>query len=63
MLAVVNFTLKFIYFQNCMEIDEDGHVLTVHAPKESNRYKASARGIGEATHKYGFTQVFKPEIR
>ena len=45
-----------------MEISEEGRVLTVNAPKDSNKYKVSSRGIGEAIHKYAFTQVFQPDI-
>ena len=45
-----------------MEISEEGRVLTLMAPKNSNKYRVSSRGVGESVHRYAFSQVFQPDI-
>ncbi|KAL8212223.1 UNVERIFIED_CONTAM: Kinesin-like protein kif20a [Gekko kuhli] len=47
--------------QGCICI-EDSQTLLLKAPKESFTMKNTERGIGQAVHKFTFTQVFGPEV-
>ncbi|XP_076817054.1 uncharacterized protein LOC143462694 isoform X3 [Clavelina lepadiformis] len=47
--------------QKCMEVSEDGHVLTLHAPKDSNKFKTSAHGVGDKIQSFSFTKIFRPD--
>jgi len=40
---------------------ENDYQIALIAPKESQAYKNSVNGVGKMTHRYTFTQIFKPE--
>nr|XP_056715759.1 kinesin-like protein KIF20A [Euleptes europaea] len=47
--------------QGCICI-ENSETLLLKAPKDSFTMKSTERGIGQAVHKFTFTQVFGPEV-
>ncbi|XP_037657024.1 kinesin-like protein KIF20A [Choloepus didactylus] len=47
--------------QGCVRI-ENGETLVLQAPKDSFALKSNERGIGQATHKFTFSQIFGPEV-
>ncbi|XP_078087331.1 kinesin-like protein KIF20A [Mustelus asterias] len=46
--------------QGCIHI-EDSETLVLQAPKDSFAMRSSERGIGQAVHKFTFSQIFGPE--
>ncbi|XP_048449193.1 kinesin-like protein KIF20A [Rhincodon typus] len=46
--------------QDCVLI-EDSETLLLRAPKDSFAMRSSERGIGQAVHKFTFSQIFRPE--
>ncbi|XP_067899385.1 kinesin-like protein KIF20A [Heterodontus francisci] len=46
--------------QGCVLI-EDSETLVLRAPKDSFAMRSSERGIGQAVHKFTFSQIFDPE--
>ncbi|XP_059101932.1 kinesin-like protein KIF20A isoform X2 [Peromyscus eremicus] len=47
--------------QGCVRI-ETTETLMLQAPKDSFALKSNERGIGQATHKFTFSQIFGPEV-
>ncbi|XP_048224520.1 kinesin-like protein KIF20A [Perognathus longimembris pacificus] len=47
--------------QGCVRI-ENLETLVLQAPKDSFALKSNERGIGQATHKFTFSQIFGPEV-
>ncbi|XP_008832519.1 kinesin-like protein KIF20A [Nannospalax galili] len=47
--------------QGCVHI-ENAETLILQAPKDSFALKSNERGIGQATHKFTFSQIFGPEV-
>lgn len=47
--------------QGCVHI-ENAETLILQAPKDSFASKSNERGIGQATHKFTFSQIFGPEV-
>uniref|UniRef100_A0A8C3VN29 Kinesin-like protein n=1 Tax=Catagonus wagneri TaxID=51154 RepID=A0A8C3VN29_9CETA len=47
--------------QGCVCI-ENMETLTLQAPKDSFAQKSNERGIGQATHRFTFSQIFGPEV-
>lgn len=47
--------------QGCIQI-ENMETLTLRAPKDSFAQKSNDRGIGQATHRFTFSQIFGPEV-
>ncbi|XP_029797842.1 kinesin-like protein KIF20A [Suricata suricatta] len=47
--------------QDCVRI-ENVETLILQAPKDSFAQKSSERGIGQATHRFTFSQIFGPEV-
>ncbi|ELV10144.1 Kinesin-like protein KIF20A [Tupaia chinensis] len=47
--------------QGCVHI-ENVETLVLQAPKDSFAQKSNERGIGQATHKFTFSQIFGPEV-
>nr|XP_026257017.1 kinesin-like protein KIF20A isoform X2 [Urocitellus parryii] len=47
--------------QGCVRI-ENMETLVLQAPKDSFALKSNERGIGQATHKFTFSQIFGPEV-
>ncbi|XP_047412608.1 kinesin-like protein KIF20A [Sciurus carolinensis] len=47
--------------QGCVQI-ENMETLVLQAPKDSFALKSNERGIGQATHKFTFSQIFGPEV-
>ncbi|CAH7101722.1 kinesin-like protein KIF20A [Phodopus roborovskii] len=47
--------------QGCVRI-ENVETLMLQAPKDSFALKSNERGIGQATHKFTFSQIFGPEV-
>ncbi|XP_021509045.1 kinesin-like protein KIF20A [Meriones unguiculatus] len=47
--------------QGCIHI-ENTETLLLQAPKDSFALKSNERGIGQATHKFTFSQIFGPEV-
>lgn len=47
--------------QGCVCI-ENTETLLLQAPKDSFALKSNERGIGQATHKFTFSQIFGPEV-
>ncbi|XP_062045067.1 kinesin-like protein KIF20A [Lepus europaeus] len=47
--------------QGCVRI-ENVETLVLQAPKDSFAQKSTERGIGQATHKFTFSQIFGPEV-
>uniref|UniRef100_A0ABI7Z4J8 Kinesin-like protein n=1 Tax=Felis catus TaxID=9685 RepID=A0ABI7Z4J8_FELCA len=47
--------------QDCVRI-ENVETLVLQAPKDSFAQKSSERGIGQATHRFTFSQIFGPEV-
>ncbi|XP_075397730.1 kinesin-like protein KIF20A [Tenrec ecaudatus] len=47
--------------QGCVHI-ENMETLTLQAPKDSFALKSNERGIGQATHRFTFSQIFGPEV-
>uniref|UniRef100_A0A8C9KBW0 Kinesin-like protein n=1 Tax=Panthera tigris altaica TaxID=74533 RepID=A0A8C9KBW0_PANTA len=47
--------------QDCVHI-ENVETLVLQAPKDSFAQKSSERGIGQATHRFTFSQIFGPEV-
>ncbi|EHB06150.1 Kinesin-like protein KIF20A [Heterocephalus glaber] len=47
--------------QGCVCI-ENMETLVLQAPKDSFALKSNERGIGQATHKFTFSQIFGPEV-
>ncbi|XP_075825133.1 kinesin-like protein KIF20A [Microtus pennsylvanicus] len=47
--------------QGCVRI-ENTETLMLQAPKDSFALKSNERGIGQATHKFTFSQIFGPEV-
>uniref|UniRef100_A0A2K6G946 Kinesin-like protein n=1 Tax=Propithecus coquereli TaxID=379532 RepID=A0A2K6G946_PROCO len=47
--------------QGCVRI-ENVETLVLQAPKDSFALKSNERGIGQATHKFTFSQIFGPEV-
>ncbi|KAM4875589.1 kinesin-like protein KIF20A isoform 2-T3 [Thomomys bottae] len=47
--------------QGCVHI-ENSETLVLQAPKDSFALKSNERGIGQATHKFTFSQIFGPEV-
>ncbi|XP_004643316.1 kinesin-like protein KIF20A [Octodon degus] len=47
--------------QGCVCI-ENMETLVLQAPKDSFAQKSNERGIGQATHKFTFSQIFGPEV-
>lgn len=47
--------------QGCVHI-ENVETLVLRAPKDSFAQKSNERGIGQATHKFTFSQIFGPEV-
>lgn len=47
--------------QGCVRI-EDVETLVLQAPKDSFALKSNERGIGPATHRFTFSQIFGPEV-
>eukprot|EP00062_Callorhinchus_milii_P007087 gi/632948337/ref/XP_007889550.1/ PREDICTED: LOW QUALITY PROTEIN: kinesin-like protein KIF20A [Callorhinchus milii] len=47
--------------QGCVTI-ETPETLMLRAPKDSFAMKSTERGIGQAMHKFSFTQIFSPEV-
>ncbi|XP_076994697.1 kinesin-like protein KIF20A isoform X2 [Tamandua tetradactyla] len=47
--------------QSCVRI-ENGETLVLQAPKDSFALKSNERGIGQATHRFTFSQIFGPEV-
>ncbi|XP_076815194.1 kinesin-like protein KIF20A [Clavelina lepadiformis] len=45
--------------QKCMEVSEDGHVLTLHAPKDSNKFKTSVHGVGDKIQSFFLQKYFR----
>lgn len=48
----------FFLFQGCVCI-ENMETLILQAPKDSFALKSNERGIGQATHKFTFSQVWR----
>ncbi|PNJ59564.1 KIF20A isoform 2 [Pongo abelii] len=47
--------------QGCVRI-ENVETLILQAPKDSFALKSNERGIGQATHRFTFSQIFGPEV-
>uniref|UniRef100_A0A2K5WXI0 Kinesin-like protein n=1 Tax=Macaca fascicularis TaxID=9541 RepID=A0A2K5WXI0_MACFA len=47
--------------QGCVHID-NVETLVLQAPKDSFALKSNERGIGQATHRFTFSQIFGPEV-
>uniref|UniRef100_A0A8C4MR05 Kinesin family member 20A n=1 Tax=Equus asinus TaxID=9793 RepID=A0A8C4MR05_EQUAS len=47
--------------QGCVHI-ENVETLVLQAPKDSFAQKSNERGIGQATHRFTFSQIFGPEV-
>ncbi|XP_049729690.1 kinesin-like protein KIF20A isoform X2 [Elephas maximus indicus] len=47
--------------QSCIHI-ENAETLVLQAPKDSFALKSNERGIGQATHRFTFSQIFGPEV-
>ncbi|XP_057604401.1 kinesin-like protein KIF20A isoform X2 [Hippopotamus amphibius kiboko] len=47
--------------QGCVRI-ESMETLVLQAPKDSFAQKSNERGIGQATHRFTFSQIFGPEV-
>ncbi|XP_011824568.1 PREDICTED: kinesin-like protein KIF20A isoform X2 [Mandrillus leucophaeus] len=47
--------------QGCVRID-NVETLVLQAPKDSFALKSNERGIGQATHRFTFSQIFGPEV-
>ncbi|XP_004696694.1 kinesin-like protein KIF20A [Echinops telfairi] len=47
--------------QGCVHI-ENMETLILQAPKDSFALKSNERGIGQATHRFTFSQIFGPEV-
>ncbi|XP_047634675.1 kinesin-like protein KIF20A isoform X2 [Phacochoerus africanus] len=47
--------------QGCVRI-ENTETLALQAPKDSFAQKSNERGIGQATHRFTFSQIFGPEV-
>ncbi|XP_055980635.1 kinesin-like protein KIF20A [Sorex fumeus] len=47
--------------QGCVHI-ENTETLVLRAPKDSFAQKSNERGIGQATHRFTFSQIFGPEV-
>ncbi|EFB18539.1 hypothetical protein PANDA_011785, partial [Ailuropoda melanoleuca] len=47
--------------QDCVRI-ENVETLVLQAPKDSFAQKSNERGIGQATHRFTFSQIFGPEV-
>ncbi|XP_066200341.1 kinesin-like protein KIF20A isoform X2 [Saccopteryx leptura] len=47
--------------QGCVHI-ENAETLVLQAPKDSFAQKSNERGIGQAIHKFTFSQIFGPEV-
>uniref|UniRef100_A0A2K6SWV4 Kinesin-like protein n=1 Tax=Saimiri boliviensis boliviensis TaxID=39432 RepID=A0A2K6SWV4_SAIBB len=47
--------------QGCVHI-ENMETLVLQAPKDSFALKSNERGIGQATHRFTFSQIFGPEV-
>uniref|UniRef100_A0A8C5XB33 Kinesin-like protein n=1 Tax=Microcebus murinus TaxID=30608 RepID=A0A8C5XB33_MICMU len=47
--------------QGCVRI-ENVETLVLQAPKDSFALKSNERGIGQATHRFTFSQIFGPEV-
>uniref|UniRef100_A0A8D1L6Z4 Kinesin-like protein n=1 Tax=Sus scrofa TaxID=9823 RepID=A0A8D1L6Z4_PIG len=47
--------------QGCVRI-ENMETLALQAPKDSFAQKSNERGIGQATHRFTFSQIFGPEV-
>ncbi|XP_042547956.1 kinesin-like protein KIF20A [Dipodomys spectabilis] len=47
--------------QGCVRI-ENLETLVLQAPKDSFALKSNERGIGQATHRFTFSQIFGPEV-
>nr|XP_055157584.1 kinesin-like protein KIF20A isoform X1 [Nyctereutes procyonoides] len=47
--------------QDCVRI-ENMETLVLQAPKDSFAQKSSERGIGQAAHRFTFSQIFGPEV-
>ncbi|XP_051700213.2 kinesin-like protein KIF20A isoform X2 [Oryctolagus cuniculus] len=47
--------------QGCVRV-ENVETLVLQAPKDSFAQKSTERGIGQATHKFTFSQIFGPEV-
>ncbi|XP_053422007.1 kinesin-like protein KIF20A [Nycticebus coucang] len=47
--------------QSCVHI-ENVETLVLQAPKDSFALKSNERGIGQATHRFTFSQIFGPEV-
>uniref|UniRef100_A0A2K6LVX5 Kinesin-like protein n=1 Tax=Rhinopithecus bieti TaxID=61621 RepID=A0A2K6LVX5_RHIBE len=47
--------------QGCVHI-ENVETLVLQAPKDSFALKSNERGIGQATHRFTFSQIFGPEV-
>ncbi|XP_007113047.2 kinesin-like protein KIF20A [Physeter macrocephalus] len=47
--------------QGCVRI-ENIETLALQAPKDSFAQKSNERGIGQATHRFTFSQIFGPEV-
>ncbi|XP_006180379.1 kinesin-like protein KIF20A [Camelus dromedarius] len=47
--------------QGCVHI-ENMETLALQAPKDSFAQKSNERGIGQATHRFTFSQIFGPEV-
>ncbi|XP_067108102.1 kinesin-like protein KIF20A [Osmerus mordax] len=48
--------------QGCVVL-ENGQTVSLHAPKGSSTMKNSDKGIGQAIHKFTFSQIFGPESK
>ncbi|KAK1343333.1 hypothetical protein QTO34_016112 [Cnephaeus nilssonii] len=47
--------------QDCVRI-ENAETLVLQAPKDSFAQKSNERGVGQATHRFTFSQIFGPEV-
>ncbi|KAM9065425.1 kinesin-like protein KIF20A [Sarcophilus harrisii] len=47
--------------QGCVRI-ENSETLVLQAPKDSFAMRSNERGVGQATHRFTFSQIFGPEI-
>ncbi|XP_029439174.1 kinesin-like protein KIF20A [Rhinatrema bivittatum] len=47
--------------QGCVVI-EDAETLLLHAPKDSFTMRSTERGVGQAVHRFSFSQIFGPDV-
>uniref|UniRef100_A0A8B9SMB2 Kinesin-like protein n=1 Tax=Anas platyrhynchos TaxID=8839 RepID=A0A8B9SMB2_ANAPL len=56
----VNGKLK-VYLRGCVCI-ENSETLLLRAPKDSFTMRSTERGVGQAAHRFSFTQIFGPDV-